>query len=140
MTELKTLTTPVVGMHFHPPAKGLLTVARAGSTLRIVPEPENPYDANALRVEIASKNFDDRHMLEAAVAGYGESADGINNVEWWHLGYVPRQQAELYAAQIVALLTPTMPALDAVLGFSASGAPTCTFTLPAEELESLAED
>lgn len=46
------LISPLVGVHFHPPAKALLAYLAAGTPLALRAEPENPYDADAIRVEL----------------------------------------------------------------------------------------
>jgi hypothetical protein len=44
------ITVPLVGMHFRPPAKFVLAALPAGAPLRLEAEPGNPYDAKAIRV------------------------------------------------------------------------------------------
>jgi single-stranded-DNA-specific exonuclease len=51
----------------------MIALLRGGEPVRIVPEPTNPYDPNALRVEVASKG------------------------EILHVGYIPRDKAAEYA-------------------------------------------
>lgn len=47
-----TLTTLLVGAHFHPPAKALLEHLPTGCALQLVPEPDNPYDESGLAVGV----------------------------------------------------------------------------------------
>jgi len=51
------ITTLIVGSHFHPPAKTLLAGLPNGLPLSIVPEPENPYDENALLVTLDPRSI-----------------------------------------------------------------------------------
>lgn len=44
------LLSPLVGSHFHPPAKQVLQALVAGQPLLLVPDPSNPYDAKAVKV------------------------------------------------------------------------------------------
>lgn len=46
------LSIPLVGMQFRPPAAQVLSVLPIGTTLKLVPEPENPKDSNAIRVVV----------------------------------------------------------------------------------------
>lgn len=46
----KTIICPLVGGHFRPPAKQLIAASPTGLPLAIQPEPENPYDEDAVKV------------------------------------------------------------------------------------------
>jgi hypothetical protein len=46
------LIVPLVGLHFHPPAKHLLPGLPGGLALTLEPEPENPYDDHAILVRL----------------------------------------------------------------------------------------
>lgn len=47
MSEMRGL---LVGSHFTPPAKAIISALARGARVRLVPEPENPYDSHAIRV------------------------------------------------------------------------------------------
>lgn len=47
---MTTLNIPLVGMHFHPPAKEVLSILPLGFKLVLRPEPTNLYDSNAVEV------------------------------------------------------------------------------------------
>jgi hypothetical protein len=86
---------PLVGMHFRPPAKAILQVLPSGCPLRVVPEPENPYDANALAVHVATRDIpalahDD---LAAIASPFGFDIPSILAEPVWHLGYVKATEA-----------------------------------------------
>ena len=53
---MPTFLTPIVGTHFHPPAKLLLTKLPVGTPLILSPTPDNPYDSNAIEILLASSN------------------------------------------------------------------------------------
>jgi hypothetical protein len=44
------ISIPLVGMHFRPPAKEVLSILPLGFPLEIRPEPTNQYDVNAVMV------------------------------------------------------------------------------------------
>src|SRR6266436_929887 len=85
---------PIVGMKFHPPARTILAILPIGTELELIPEPENPYDPNAIMIWINGQMIPKQcHIeLESLASGYGFSADQIVN-EYWHLGYIPRELA-----------------------------------------------
>lgn len=86
----------IVGAHFRPPAKAILQILPANCPLYIVPEPTNEYDPNALKVEVLTRDLPDGidAELTALAAGYGFDAAMIRERDRWHLGYVPRKDAE----------------------------------------------
>lgn len=81
---------PIVGMHFRPPAKSILQVLHMGCPLHVVPEPENSYDTNALRIEVASADIkEEMHdTLNTLAAGQGFTTEDILAQEYWQLGYI----------------------------------------------------
>jgi len=113
------MSLPIVGAHFRPPAKALLSILPSGTPLVARPEPENPYDANAIAVWLASANIPhtaDEALAEAA-AGYGFTVESIREVAEWHLGYIP--------AKIAVALAPQMAGAEAsgTLVFDLTGKP-----------------
>lgn len=88
---MTTLRAPIVGMHFRPPAKLLVQVLPAGTTLTLEPEPENPYDPLAIRVLVAASAIPESQYarLEAELPGMGLTIDEVLGAEApWQLGYV----------------------------------------------------
>jgi|SRR6267154_1348617 len=100
----KTLTTLLVGAHFRPPAKFLLAALPSGTKLLLVPEPENPYDASAVKVLLPhSPELDERaEQIEAGLQGTGFSYLDLDELWPIQLGYLAaagnkqlaKQQAE----------------------------------------------
>jgi hypothetical protein len=51
------ISIPLVGMQFRPPAKEVLSILPIGMPLEIRPEPENQYDVNAVMVLVDMGDF-----------------------------------------------------------------------------------
>jgi len=86
-------TVPLVGAHFHPPAKWVLPCLPAGIILRLEPDPGNPYDEFAIRVLCASESIPvgQHEMLAEALVGTAfELADVLAAGEIW-LGFVAKK-------------------------------------------------
>lgn len=68
-----TLVGLLVGMHFYPPSKLLLANLPAGTSLRLEPEPTNPYDEHAIKVlvEPSAVPEDLREATAGDLAGHG---------------------------------------------------------------------
>jgi hypothetical protein len=110
------LVAPLVGAHYRPPAKALLQVLPQGAALVLTPEPDNPFDANAIMVSVATSEVPQgQHpTLKALAAGYGFELDEVLGKAEWHLGYV-----KATVAATMRLEGPT----PARLGFDAKGQP-----------------
>lgn len=85
------ISAPIVGAHFRPPAKQLLACLPSGTPLVCVPEPTNPYDPKAIKVFIAGEDIPPSQWpaLEAALDGTGHLvadlvADGVRT----QIGYI----------------------------------------------------
>ena len=87
---------PTVGAHFRPPAKAILATLPAGHPLILRAEPLNPYDPNAIMVLLRSDTIPvELHAdLSLQAADFGYSIDEILAEHEWHLGYIPRAQAQ----------------------------------------------
>jgi HIRAN domain len=79
--EMKTttITVPLVGMHFHPPAKQVLECLAFGTAVKLAPQPDNPYDSNAIRVLVRSDAIPvgQRAALADALAGTGFDLESV---------------------------------------------------------------
>lgn len=84
----KQLKTILVGQHFKPPAKALLAALPQGAKVTIIPEPDNPYDSEALLVVVESGEIDEAYLDEAMLAGMGQSIEDVMEQESWNLGHV----------------------------------------------------
>ena len=84
------LISLLVGAHFRPPAKQLLTALPAGQSLLLIPEPDNPYDSNAVKVAVVPETIDiDNAIINSALEGTGSVIEDFSPVEPLHLGYLP---------------------------------------------------
>ncbi len=116
---------PIVGQFFRPPAKAILGVLPSGCPLTCIPEPDNPYDPNAIQVCVASSAIpqDQLAQLEADAAGFGFSLAEILDQESWHLGYIPKALAAVLAPKLAGRPHP------ATLTFTADGKPAVALSL-----------
>lgn len=67
------LSIRLVGMHFRPPAKQVLMALPMGTEVSLIPEPDNQYDSNAVRVVVDMDAIASgpKIMLDAMLAGTG---------------------------------------------------------------------
>lgn len=84
----KQLKTILVGQHFKPPAKALLAALPQGAKVTIIPEPDNPYDPEALLVVVETSEINEASLDEAMLAGMGQSREEVMSAERWTLGHV----------------------------------------------------
>lgn len=91
------ITTQIVGAHFRPPAKALLSCLPAGHQLWLRPEPTNEWDENAVQVLLRSASLRSlltepfiRDELERQLSGQGSDIESVLVQPEWHLGYLPR--------------------------------------------------
>lgn len=142
------ILAPVVGMHFRPPAKAILAFLPSGAQLSLQLEPDNPYDANAIRVLVEAKEVpeDLRDALNAQLCGFGHDLESFDAGSPWHLGYIAREHAaelagpladaidnaEVTDAELVNGGTCTWPAQ---LLFDGSGKPMASIDLEGGEGE-----
>ena len=117
-------TYPVVGAHFRPPAKGILEALPSGCPLRLRPEPDNPFDPNAVMVCVASASVPPtaHERLAQGLPLWGSSLEEFLAQPEWHLGYVPRTRACDLAPSLAGHDAPAM------LTFGATGPPSVTRT------------
>lgn len=97
-----TITSLLVGSHFRPPAKALLSALPSGLGLLLVPEPENPYDEDAIAVYLDPQTLAElpeanQELLAEALAGTGfdlpsvlEGDESSAYGSCWKLGFVAK--------------------------------------------------
>lgn len=130
---MKSLISLIVGMHFRPPAKQVLAVLPSGAELLLVPEPENPYDPSALKVQVWPGQVPEgvRADLSECLEGTGFALEELLAAEepFW-LGYVaasggkPLAKAGLIEGNKEFLeLMAGSPKHKATLAFAPDGAP-----------------
>ena len=90
MAQPSQVSAQIVGIHFRPPAKQVLAHLPAGARLWLVPEPDNPYDAKAIKVMVSPKAIPESEhaSLEFEMEGTGFFlVDVLEESRIW-LGYV----------------------------------------------------
>jgi hypothetical protein len=95
---------PIVGMFYRPPAKVLVNVIAVGTPLKLLAEPDNPADPNAIAVWVKSSDIPEsaHEALEEQLPEYGFCVADILNQDEWHLGYIPKNfAAELKSTGVV---------------------------------------
>jgi hypothetical protein len=114
----KSITAPLVGTHFHPPAKAVLPLLASGTALTLLPEPTNEYDPFAVRVLVAPEAIAPQHHpdLELHLPGWGLELSEVLAAPIF-LGYIARTHS-----QVMVRALEQSPA-TASLGFSPEGKP-----------------
>jgi len=132
---------PLVGAHFRPPAKALLASLPAGHPLELRPEPENPYDPNAVAVWLDTKTLpsEAREELAETLEGTGFDLESIDEQRDFHVGYMAREAAAQHQEAIGLLLEslkvdsmisgqgPFIDGIEAKLSFTPTGSYQVTF-------------
>lgn len=132
----KTLTSLLVGAHFNPPAKTLLTHLPAQCPLTLEPDPENPYDAGAIKVMLDPDDIpESQHQaLAEALPLQGATLEQVMSAGLIQLGHIARSGGKplLQAEQKLGMKFAgnaefadwiSDPAHLAVLGFGPGGEP-----------------
>lgn len=86
---------PIVGTFFRPAGKAMLQELASGASLELVPEPDNPYDANAIKVmvRVSALPRADTEGLQAAVEGYGLDLAVLLSQDFF-LGYIAKTHTQ----------------------------------------------
>jgi HIRAN domain len=128
---------PIVGAHFHPPAKAMLSLMPAGASLWLERQPDNQYDSNAVAVFCAPDAVPSHAHghLAILIAGHGMELAEYLSAESYHLGFIPRTEAEHVAPKLDALLCSqtAMFGFEAELCFLADGKPAVRWEWPIED-------
>lgn len=84
------LLIPLVGSHFRPPASLVLASLPAGTELRLVPEPTNPYDPGAVQVWVSPASIPDSQYagLEESLPASGHDLSELLAGPDLMLGYL----------------------------------------------------
>ncbi len=91
---MTTLYALLVGSHFRPPAKCVLSSLPSGTSLTLRPEPENPYDSEAVAVYLSPREIPEsaHESLSRELPSFGSSLDELlSQEEPLHLGYLARE-------------------------------------------------
>jgi hypothetical protein len=88
---MTTLTTLLVGSHFNPPAKALLSAIPEGSEVTLTRDEENQFDPLAIKVWVAVSEIEPMALDEEQLAGFGYSKEEIIETDsQWCLGHVAK--------------------------------------------------
>lgn len=114
---MPTFSLPLVGMRFRPPAEAILSVLPLDQPLSVIPEPDNGFDPNALKVELIVSTFPITldEELSSLLPGYGFSLEEFFSQESWHIGYIAKEFAKDLAPRLKG------ETRVAKLGFNAEG-------------------
>ena len=118
----------LVGAHFRPPAKQVLAHLPAGAELIIQREPENPYDAGAIKVlvDLAEVPEGQRGALDEALTGTGTDLVELLQGPLLQLGFIispTNKKLGGYASNLAVGEFMSRGACIARLGFTAEGEP-----------------
>jgi hypothetical protein len=117
----------IVGMHFRPPAKALITCAPENSALTLFPEPSNPYDEFAIKVFLHPNQWPEstHAILAEALPHYGFELEEILNLGPIHIGYIASKCPKGFAGNEwdFAPQLLVVEGTPAKLKFTASGQP-----------------
>jgi hypothetical protein len=98
--------SPIVGAFYRPPAKTILSLLSAGHELILDPEPDNPYDSDAIKIGVKLNSImvpeSDVERIRDELMRYGCTWEDLQKDEFGelvedpilHLGYVPRSGAK----------------------------------------------
>lgn len=130
----------IVGSHFRPPAKLLLSSVPTGTALSLELEPDNAYDPQAVKVLLdpSAVPAGQRDNLTPALEGYGTNWEDLLANGPRHVGYVqstvsakqPLPAGFTTAKTLQPLLLASAGCETSVLQFTPAGAPMLTLELP----------
>jgi hypothetical protein len=88
---------PIVGAHYRPPAKAILSGISPGTKLFLRAEPSNEFDVNAIQVLLKPQEIidSDHENLDSELSGYGQEISDLWTQPEWHLGYIPKEVAKV---------------------------------------------
>lgn len=138
------MLSPIVGAFYRPPAKTIMSLLSPGHELLLDPEPDNPHDPNAIKVNVKLKSIEIQEHefedIENELMRYGATWDSLGKDQFgqeledpiFHLGYIPRSGAktakidgEPSIGNLQVLGVIKQPNWKATLTFSPMGQPIC---------------
>lgn len=115
------------GMHFRPPAKSILAALPANHPILLQPEPDNPYDQNAIKVLVDLDELPESSHAALLVADVDIPAIRETQGAYFHLGYIAKEIAQEWIAGWKDCDIDTM--VQATLAFDLSGKPLAKLQL-----------
>lgn len=95
----------IVGAYHRPPALLILQHLPTGQLLSLAAEPDNPYDANAIKVMLASSALPQDTDFSEQLASYGHDLESLQSSGPIHLGYIERGRTQDLKNATLALLS-----------------------------------
>lgn len=131
-------TLAIVGARFRPPAKEILNNLPSNAKLILRRQPDNPYDSNAVQVCLwMDQDLPETVMtLLIGAEHVDEYYKDVEDVEPFHLGFIPRDEAVEIAPMMDEGMDDTEEAPSewpALLTFLPSGQPGVKFEIPTEK-------
>ena len=80
----------ILGSHFRPPAKLIFQYLASGTVLLLEPEPDNPYDANAIKVMLPSSDLPSDPEFIDNLSSFGHDIEELHSRGTIHLAYIER--------------------------------------------------
>lgn len=80
----------ILGAHFRPPAKLIFQYLPTGQVLLLEPEPDNPYDANAIKVLLPSTALPTDPEFIDNLSSFGHDIEELRTRGRIHLAYIER--------------------------------------------------
>lgn len=105
----------ILGAHFRPPAKLIFEYLASDTVLLLEPEPDNPYDANAIKVLLSSSDLPSDPEFIDNLQSFGHDIEELRSRGTIHLAYIERNRTGDF--QDVA---------QVMLSFGAKGQPMAT--------------
>jgi hypothetical protein len=92
------MSFPIVGAKHRPPAQGILNNLGLDQALWLIPEPDNAFDANAIKVVVNTAEIPQESLDQMApdLEGYGSDISEIMASPQHHLGYIPARLAQAF--------------------------------------------
>jgi len=112
------MKSPIVGMHFRPPASIVLKHLRSGGPIILEAEPSNQYDSNAIKVLVPKHSIPASQELKDLLPGFGiDPEEFFESEEPLFLGYIARTDTEGWHNEMDG------EPIAAILAFDASNKP-----------------
>ena len=121
----RTIISYLVGSYFCRASDLILDILPTSTPLILTPEPENPYDEQAIKVLLASENLRLPPNADEELAEYGSSIHDLMEMGEIHLGYIAKsggKPADGLPGNVEVLeLMATSPNYTAELAFTPEG-------------------
>ncbi len=128
MPQTRTILSRLVGSHFRRAGDLILENLPSGTSLILDPEPDNPYDSNAIKVMLSPTNIKLSEEDCERLPNFGITIEEIvETEELFHLGYIAKsggKPADGLPGNVEVLdLMAGCPTYQSVLAFSPEGKP-----------------